>query len=243
MSIDFTSQRQSYEQGKLDEINLPKTPHALAKKWLTTAVAQYPFEAYAMSLATCGKDGAPSVRTVLLRELVADETATDQNGDANSAVHNELSLVFYTNYDSQKGIDLAQNPRAECLFFWANLERQLRFFGQIEPLDAVQSAAYFATRPRDSQLAAWVSAPQSGIVASRDVMAQQFAGYEQQFAHGDVPKPDFWGGYRLIVQKVEFWQGRSGRMHDRILYEKMATPSQASQLCTPAGWTRVRLLP
>lgn len=223
MSIDFSSQRLSYEQGELIEDTLPASPYPLLQTWVEQAVAQYQdgkqSEPYAMSLATCGRDNQPSVRTLLMREIVERE-------------HNGIGLIFYTNYDSAKGADLLANPNAEALFFWASLERQVRLTGQIQKFDPKQSADYFHSRPRDSQLAAWVSEPQSGVVASRDVMDSRFAELRQQYEGRDIPMPTFWGGYEMLVEKIEFWQGRANRMHDRIVYS-----------LADGQWVRERLLP
>lgn len=217
MGIDFSAARQSYEKDMLVEHALPAVPYPLIELWVSEAIKKEVHEPYAMSLATCGADGRPSVRTVLMREL--KETA------------GELSLVFYTNYDSVKGVDLAENPFAEALFFWATLERQLRLSGRVEKLSSERSAAYFHSRPKDSQLAAWVSRPQSGTVESRERMQAEFDALEKQFPD-TVPLPEFWGGYRIVIDKVEFWQGRANRMHDRICYEKAGD-----------DWQRQRLLP
>ena len=131
-----------------------------------------------------------------------------------------VGLIFYSNYDSQKGQDLDNNPNAEALFFWASLERQVRLAGKVSKISREQSAQYFHSRPKDSQLAAWVSTPQSGVVASRDVMNERFENLANQYQDSEIPLPDFWGGYQLTVEKIEFWQGRANRMHDRIVYQK-----------------------
>lgn len=217
--FDFTNQRQSYEQGELLEITLPDAPMPLLQTWLKQALATEPHEAYAMALATCGRDHQPSVRTVLMRELVA-------------LADGQIGLTFYTNYDSAKAADLAANPRAEVLFFWASQERQVRISGQVAKVSREQTADYFAKRPHDSQLAAWVSTPQSGVVDSRTTMQTRYDALAEQYRDQTVPVPDFWGGYQLIAEHIEFWQGRANRMHDRMVY-----------VWQGAGWTRERLLP
>jgi pyridoxamine 5'-phosphate oxidase len=219
MSIDFTSHRLSYEQGELEEHQIPETPYPLLHEWVKQAIESEKSEAYAFYLATCGLDKQPAVRTLLMREI----KPLEQDG---------VGLVFYSNYDSAKGSDLAHNPQAEALFYWPSLERQVRLTGHVDKVGREQSGAYFHTRPRDSQLAAWVSEPQSSVVANRKVMEDKFAELSEQYQDGEIPLPDFWGGYQLTVEKIEFWQGRPNRMHDRMTY---AWDGEA--------WVRERLLP
>ncbi|PKH80929.1 pyridoxamine 5'-phosphate oxidase [Psychrobacter sp. 4Bb] len=225
MSMDFTDQRLSYEKGELDQQSVPTSPFELFKAWMNEALAQKVQEPYAMSLATCGADNKPSVRIVLLREIT------------------ETGIVFYTNYESAKGQDIAENPNAEALFFWHELERQVRISGSIAKIAADKSAAYFQKRPHDSQVGAWVSQPQSGEVANREVMEQTFE--QLQAAHPDntaVPTPEFWGGYEITIEQIEFWQGRANRMHDRIVYaQSSGDDSEVSEGNT--SWTTKRLLP
>ncbi len=218
MAIDFKGSRQSYEKDALTEKNTPLSPYALLETWFKDAVSEQVGEAYAFSLATCGADMYPAVRTLLMREI-------KEQGDG-------IVMVFYSNYDSQKGQDLAENPRAEALFFWADLERQIRIQGKVSKLDKQLSKAYFNSRPKDSQVAAWVSQPQSGVVDSRETLDERFAKLSQTF-DGDVPLPEYWGGYVLVAEQIEFWQGRANRMHDRLLYQKDNS----------ATWSRQRLMP
>ena len=208
-----TDYRQSYQKYSLADTGLPSNPLTLFRAWFDEAVAAKLPEPYAMSLATCGDDNRPSVRIVLMRELT------------------EQGVVFYTNYDSAKGQDIANNPNAEVLFFWHSLERQVRLSGQMVKVSAEKSAAYFAKRPRESQLGAWVSQPQSGVVDNRQTMEEKFLALDQQHAQ-NVPYPSFWGGYELIIDHAEFWQGRLGRMHDRMAYTKQGD-----------AWQIMRLLP
>ncbi len=220
MSMDFTDQRLSYEKGALDQQSVPASPFELFKAWMDEAIAQKVQEPYAMSLATCGADNKPSVRIVLLREIT------------------DTGIVFYTNYDSAKGQDVAANPNAEALFFWHELERQIRISGRIAKIDAEKSAAYFQKRPHDSQIGAWVSQPQSGEVTNREVMEQTFEQLQAKYPENTtVPTPAFWGGYEITVETIEFWQGRANRMHDRIVY----TQDDDSQ--SAESWTTKRLLP
>ena len=221
MSMDFTDQRLSYEKGQLDQQLVPASPFELLKAWMNDAIEAQVQEPYAMSLATCGADNKPSVRIVLLREIT------------------DTGIVFYTNYESAKGQDIAENPNAEALFFWHKLERQIRISGSIAKIDATKSAAYFQKRPHDSQVGAWVSQPQSGEVANRTLMEQTFEQLQTDYpTDSKVPTPEFWGGYEITIEKIEFWQGRANRMHDRIVYTLDTTGSDGV-----LNWTTKRLLP
>ena len=216
MSMDFSDQRLSYEKGQLDQQSIPASPFELLNVWMNEAIEAQVQEPYAMSLATCGADNKPSVRIVLLREI------TDKG------------IVFYTNYESAKGQDIAENPNAEALFFWHKLERQIRISGSIAKIDADKSAAYFQKRPHDSQVGAWVSQPQSGEVANREVMEQTFEQLQTDYPEGTaVPTPEFWGGYEITINEIEFWQGRANRMHDRIVYHKEADGSFSTKRLLP----------
>lgn len=217
MSMDFSDQRLSYEKGQLDQQSVPESPFELFHSWMNDAIEQKVQEPYAMSLATCGTDMRPSVRIVLMREIT------------------ETGIVFYTNYQSAKGQDIAENPNAEVLFFWHELERQVRIGGSIAKIDADKSAAYFQKRPHDSQVGAWVSQPQSGEVANREVMEQTFEQLQADYPENkEVPTPEFWGGYEITIDEIEFWQGRANRMHDRIVYTCDSDDS---------SWITKRLLP
>ncbi len=227
MSMDFTDQRLSYEKGQLDQQLVPASPFELLKTWMNEAIEAQVQEPYAMSLATCGVDNKPSVRIVLLREIT------------------DTGIVFYTNYESAKGQDIAENPNAEALFFWHKLERQIRISGSIAKIDAAKSAAYFQKRPHDSQVGAWVSQPQSGEVANRALMEQTFEQLQTDYpTDSKVPTPEFWGGYEITIEKIEFWQGRANRMHDRIVYTLDTTGSDGSNGSNGVlNWTTKRLLP
>ncbi|TCM68760.1 pyridoxamine 5'-phosphate oxidase [Acinetobacter calcoaceticus] len=201
MIQDLSELRLSYQKGELHEAHVDVHPHMQFLQWFNQALEAQLHEPYAMSLATADAQGRPHVRTVLLRG------ATESGYD------------FYTNYDSQKGLDLAANPYAEMLFYWPELERQIRVHGRVEKISASESTAYYLKRPRDSQIAAHISTPQSGVIASRSLLQQRFEDLSQDLEqHTELSKPEFWGGYRVIPTEYEFWQGRPNRLHDRLNY-------------------------
>ena len=212
---DLSDLRLSYAQGQLQRADLHPDPLVQFQGWLERALASDLPEPYAVSLATADPAGRPSVRTVLLR-------AADERG-----------LSVYSNYLSHKGRDLSLNPQAELLFYWPQLERQVRVYGRVERLSDEESSAYFHKRPRESQLAAWTSDPQSAPIASRAELEAKFAALGARFPAGQpVPKPEYWGGYRLLPEAWEFWQGRPNRLHDRFEY-----------LRAGEGWRVTRLMP
>ncbi len=207
--------RLSYQKGELTRAHLHPDPRVQFERWLAHALSTDLPEPYAFALATADAQGRPHVRTLLLRGVQDD------------------GLVFYSNHDSEKGRNLAENPWAEMLFYWPLLEQQVRVHGRVQRLSEAQSTAYFHQRPRDSQLGAWVSTPQSGVVASREVLEQRFADLQAQHPEGSaIPKPPFWGGYVLCPERYEFWQGRPNRMHDRFAYVR-----------SDAAWQIDRLMP
>jgi pyridoxamine 5'-phosphate oxidase len=206
--------RREYASRSLGEADTDPDPIMQFRVWFDEALKSQVFDANAMSLATASTAGEPSARMVLLKDV--DETG----------------FVFYTQYDSAKGRDLARNPRAALLFYWAELERQVRITGAVARVLRETSAAYFATRPIESQWAAW-SARQSSEIATRDDLERQFDEIRQRFANPPVPCPPDWGGFRVAPERIEFWQGRPSRLHDRLLYTKQHDGS----------WTRVRLAP
>ncbi|MFB2539663.1 MULTISPECIES: pyridoxamine 5'-phosphate oxidase [unclassified Acinetobacter] len=214
---ELSDLRMSYEQGTLLETDVNANPHLQFIDWFNQALQADLHEPYAMSLATADAQGRPHVRTVLLRG------ATEQGYD------------FYTNYDSQKGLDMAENPYVELLFYWAKLERQARIFGRVSKIPEAESTAYYHKRPLGSQIAAHASTPQSGVIATREAFEQKVHDLEQQFAEakqGEIDKPSFWGGYRVVAEHYEFWQGRPSRLHDRIRYRLQ-----------DGQWTIERLMP
>ena len=206
--------RARYTRSTLDEADLADTWLDQLRLWFDAAAADPTIvEANAIQLATASAVGRPSVRTVLAKGL------------------DERGIVFFTNYESDKARDLAENPRAAVVFAWLAHQRQVRLAGVVEQTSREETEAYFATRPRESQIGAWAS-PQSRPVASRaelDRLADEVAAH---FGDGEIPAPPYWGGYRLVPDEVEFWQGREGRLHDRIRFRLVGD-----------AWVRERLAP
>ncbi len=203
--MSFGDLRREYGSRTLIESDAHRDPIVQFRQWFEEAVRAELTEPNAMTLATVGAEGDPSARTVLLKGF-------DAGG-----------FVFYTNHDSAKGRDLASRPRAALLFFWAQLERQVRIAGPVTRVSTEESEAYFHSRPRESQLGAWAS-PQSSTIANRETLDDAYRRVETQYVDPGVPVPlpPHWGGYRVAPERMEFWQGRASRLHDRLLYTRRA---------------------
>ena len=210
---DIHSLRVDYKHEPLTQDSLDPDPIAQFRQWFDEARASGIPEPNAMTLGTADKCGRVSCRTVLLK-------AYDDRG-----------FVFFTNYGSRKARQIAENPHAALLFPWVALARQIEIAGPVEKISAAESLTYFLSRPVGSRLGAWVS-DQSQVISSRSVLLAKFEDLKNKFADGEIPKPDFWGGYRVIPETIEFWQGGGDRLHDRFLYtQKNRT------------WSHVRLSP
>jgi pyridoxamine 5'-phosphate oxidase len=211
--VDLATLRRDYRTRPLGRDELAADPIVQFQQWFTEALDANVLDPNAMSIATVGDDGQPSLRMVLLKYF-------DTTG-----------FVFYTNLDSRKASEMANNSRVALLFYWAEISRQVRITGMATRISAAESLRYFLTRPRDSQIGAWVS-EQSRVIEGRQFLESKFAELKARFAAGDVPLPAFWGGYRVQAHTVEFWQARENRLHDRFLYSQSGT-----------GWAIHRLAP
>jgi pyridoxamine 5'-phosphate oxidase len=206
--------RKTYNANGLNESDVDPDPFVQFGRWLQQAVEANLVEPNAMTLATASKDGLPSARLILLKSF-------DGNG-----------FVFYTNYESQKGRELAENPNAALVFYWAELERQVRIAGTVSKVSREESEAYFNSRPAGSRLGAWASG-QSQVITSRKMLEERLKELAAEYQDREVPTPPFWGGYRLSPQAFEFWQGRPDRLHDRLRYTRQPE----------SGWAIERLSP
>ncbi|HVO75161.1 MAG TPA: pyridoxamine 5'-phosphate oxidase, partial [Ignavibacteriaceae bacterium] len=205
--------RRIYSDEELRKSKADSDPFKQFSKWFDQAAEAEIPEPTAMILSTASRKGIPSVRTVLLKGF-------DKEG-----------FIFFTNYNSAKGKNLSENPFAEALFLWKEIERQVRISGRAEKISREQSESYFKTRAYESKIGAWAS-EQGRLISSREFLEQRYKEYLKKYPNGDVPMPDYWGGYKLFPEKFEFWQGREHRLHDRIIYLKKENK-----------WEKIRLSP
>jgi|TARA_Y100000385_G_scaffold264885_1_gene298692 pyridoxamine 5'-phosphate oxidase len=210
-----THARKSYERAILDEHGIDLDPFQQFTIWYDEAVAAGLPEPEAMTLSTATLEGQPSARIVLLRG------------------YDERGFCFFSNYSSQKGQELAANPYAAVTFHWVELERQVRIAGRVEKVTEAESDAYFQSRPSQSRIGAW-SSPQSSVISNRDALEELFKKYQEQYLDETaIPRPEHWGGYRVIPKRIEFWQGRPNRLHDRLRFIRI----------DQGPWTLQRLAP
>ncbi|WP_341527506.1 pyridoxamine 5'-phosphate oxidase [Nostoc sp. UHCC 0302] len=206
--------RKDYTLQGLSKTEIDPNPFIQFKKWFDQALAAQLPEPNAMTIATATPDGKPSARMVLLKDF-------DQRG-----------FVFFTNYNSHKGQELAKNPHAALVFWWAELERQVRISGTVEKVSENESDGYFDSRPANSRLGAWVS-NQSEVIASRELLEQRLQEFQSKYENQEIPRPPHWGGLRVIPTQIEFWQGRSSRLHDRLLYTRLDDSSWKIERLSP----------
>ena len=212
--MDLSDLRQSYTKGSFGEDDLLDSPFEQFEQWFRNAEACQLEEPNAMCLATADAAGQPTTRVVLLKDF------------------SEKGLTFYTNYESRKASEMDANPQAAANFLWLPLQRQVNVVGRVERIPKAESLKYFLSRPFGSQLGAWVS-PQSKVITSRSILEVKLDQMKRKFTEGKVPLPDNWGGYRIVPETFEFWQGRPNRLHDRFIY----------RLAGPGCWKPERLAP
>jgi pyridoxamine 5'-phosphate oxidase len=213
MTTSIADIRKDYKQHSLNESDIAANPFVQFEQWWNEAIASEIDEVNAMTLATATKDGMPSARIVLLKGY-------DSNG-----------FVFFTNYNSHKGQELLENPQAALVFFWKELERQVRIEGLVEKVSEAESDEYFNSRPEGSRIGAWAS-PQRKVISDRSIIESNVDALTKQYTGQSIPRPAHWGGYRVKPQVIEFWQGRSSRLHDRFKFT-----------ATGDAWKRERLAP
>jgi len=211
--MDIKALRNEYRKGELKEESVHPDPIKQFEKWFEQALHADLIDVNAMTLATATKEGKPSARTVLLKGF------------------DEKGFVFYTNYNSRKGKELTKNPAVSILFFWKELERQVRIEGKVERTTASESDSYFNSRDLESRISATIS-PQSKVIPSRHYLEDRWVDYLKEVEKNGIKRPDFWGGFRVVPDTIEFWQGRPNRLHDRIKYERIN-----------GIWLRMRLAP
>ena len=213
VSKDIADLRREYCIKPLHRSDLNPNPFNQFNVWFEEALQAESMDPNAMSIATVAANGQPSIRTVLLK------------------YYDEDGFVFYTNLGSRKADELEGNNCVALLFYWHELHRQVKILGKTERIGATENIRYFMRRPRESQIGAWVSR-QSSIISSRSILENKFAEMKEKFANGEIPLPSFWGGYRVVPDSIEFWQGRENRLHDRFMYTN-----------TQSGWNIGRLAP
>lgn len=214
MDKNIADLRQDYTLQGLSETEINSNPFLQFKEWFDQALSANILEPNAMTVATATTEAKPSARMVLLKDF------------------DERGFVFYTNYNSQKAQELAENPQAALVFWWAELQRQIRICGRVEKISDTESDKYFYSRPFNSRLGAWAS-NQSEVIENREVLEKYLEELKQKYQNQDVPRPSHWGGIRVIPTEIEFWQGRSSRLHDRLVYTRIKDGSWKIERLSP----------